>query len=240
MIHETQQFVSSLAFNQIREPKIYVDEKVESITIGTERMYLQKLRDGTKKLLEDVESRYVKLTRGNKVLTRMPDDVLDDLADTRRGYSFIREEPFRSKQHSLLLFLVEEYRLAMVDGSGRIAWDIPEVKNFLIKSARVWEPLYHLIYLTVHVSSRGTQFIDHQISNADRHRNLFMQGSEMFIITGYSKTTNARDLDSCTPGFLPRKVAEWALEMLGGGLRSAEAILAGIAYGEEAEHLYKT
>jgi hypothetical protein len=67
-----------------------------------------------------------------------------------------------------------------------------------------------------------------------------MQGSEMFLLTGYSKTTGITDCDLCTPGFVPKDIAFWVLEMLAGGLRTAEAILTGVAYGVEAEHLYRT
>jgi len=240
MVFEAQQFASSLAFNQIQEPKVFVDPDYKWITIGKETMHLDKLRSGVQELLSVLESRYLKLTRGNKVLSRMPDQVQDDLTDTCRGYSFLSEEPFYGKRHSLFLFLVEEYNLAMVDNQGRISWNIPEIKDLLRTSLLVWEPLYHLLYLTTHISCHGTQFVNHQISNADRHRNLFMQGSEMFILTGYSKRTSVTDRDSCTPGFLPTQVTQWMLEMLGGGLRTAESLLAGIVYGEESEHLYKT
>ena len=135
---------------------------------------------------------------------------------------------------------MEEYGLAMVDSDGRIGWNIPQVKEFLRGSLYAWEPLYHLLFITTHISSRGTQFIDHQITNADRHRNLFAQLGEMFLLTTYSKTTSATDHDSCTPGFLPNQVAYWLVEFLGGGLRNAESILAGIAYGKDVEQMYRT
>ncbi|KAG1835871.1 hypothetical protein F4604DRAFT_1944010 [Suillus subluteus] len=239
-IYEMQQYASSLAFNQKKEPNVYVDPEVESITIGTETMRMDKLREGIQGLLRDLKLRYTALTNSNFMLTRMPDHVKDDLANTTRGYSFLSEEPFHKKRHSLFFFLVECYSLAMVDSSGRIAWNIPGIKALLGRTLRVWEPLYHLLYIATHISCRGTQFIDHQVCNADRHRNLFMGGNEMFILTGYSKTTGITDRDSCTPGFVPKDVAFWVLELLGGGLRTAEAILAGVAYGKEAEHLYRT
>jgi hypothetical protein len=240
MIYEAQQFASSLALNQLQLPKVFVDPDVKWITVGKERMDLDKLRSGVQDLLKDLEFRYLELTKDNKVLKKMPDHVVDDLTDTRRGYSFLSEEPFHGKRNSLFLFLVKEYKLAVLDHTGRIGWNIPEVKDFLRRSSLVWEPLYHLLYLTSHISCRGSQFVEYRISNADRHRNLFMQGSEMFVVTGYSKTTGITNRDSCTPGFLPKQVTRWVLEMLGGGLRNAESILAGIAYGEDAEHLYRT
>ncbi|KAG0695630.1 hypothetical protein DFH29DRAFT_1005302 [Suillus ampliporus] len=240
MIYEMQQYASSLAFNQTQEAKVFVDPDFKWITIGLGTMHLDKLREGIQDLMRDMTSRYRALTQSDNVVTKMPDQVKDDLTNATRGYSFMSEKPFFEKRHSLLLFLVEQYDLAMVDNAGRIAWNIPAVKELLRRTLLIWEPAYHLLYITTHISSRGTQFIDHQISNADRHRNLFMQGAEMFLLTGYSKKTSITDRDSCTPGFVPKDLAFWVLELLGGGLRTAEAILAGVAYGKDAEHLYRT
>ncbi|KAG0696939.1 hypothetical protein DFH29DRAFT_1004189 [Suillus ampliporus] len=202
MIYEMQQYASSLAFNQTQEAKVF-------------------LREGIQDLMRDMTSRYRALTQSDNVVTKMPDQVKDDLTNATRGYSFMSEKPFFEKRHSLLLSW----------------WSI---KELLRRTLLIWEPAYHLLYITTHISSRGTQFIDHQISNADRHRNLFMQGAEMFLLTGYSKKTSITDRDSCTPGFVPKDLAFWVLELLGGGLRTAEAILAGVAYGKDAEHLYRT
>lgn len=235
-----QQYASSLAFNQTKEPNVYVDPEVASITIGTQTMWMEKLREGVQALLKDFKMRYGDLMNDHVMLTAIPDALKDDHTNSARGYSFLSEEPFYEKRHSIFFFLVESFGLARVDNAGRISWNIPAIKTLLRRTLRIWEPLYHLLYITTHISSRGTQFIDHQVCNADRHRNIFVAGKEMFILTTYSKKTGITDRDSCTPGFVPKDVAFWLIELLGGGFRTAEAILAGIAYGKEAEHLYRT
>ncbi|KAG1788380.1 uncharacterized protein HD556DRAFT_1312140, partial [Suillus plorans] len=240
IVYEMQQYASSVSFNQTKEPNVYVDPDVKSITIGTETMFMDKLRDGIQRLLQDLKFRYLELTHDVVMLKVVPEQVKDDLTNSTRGYSLLSEEPFYRKRHDLLFHLVDEYDLAIVDNAGRLAWNIPAIKDLLRRSLRVWEPLYHLMYITTHISCRGTQFIDHKVSNADRHRNLFMQGNEMFLLTGYSKKTGITDRDSCTPGFVPKDIAFWVLEMLAGGLRTAEAILAGVAYGTQSEHIYRT
>lgn len=240
MLYDMQKFASSIACTQVKEPNVFLSPDFGSITIGVHHMELDSLRNGIKELLNDVEKHYTTLTKGNKLLKEFPDNLIDDLTNTTRGYSFLSEEPFEQKAHCLFYFFVEEYSLAMVDNDGRIGWNIPQIKEFLRNSLKAWEPLYHLLFITTHISSRGTQFIDHQITNADRHRNLFAQLGEMFLLTTYSKTTSATDHDSCTPGFLPNQVAYWLLEFLGGGLRNAESILAGIVYGKEVEQIYRT
>jgi hypothetical protein len=240
MVYEMQQYASSVVFNQTREPNVYVDPDVKSITIGTNTMHMDKLREGIQRLFRECKSRYAALVNDNFALKVIPEEVKDDLTNSTRGYSLASEEPFYKKRHALFLYLVDYYDLAMIDNAGRVAWNIPGIKELLRRSSRVWEPLYHLLFITTHISCRGTQFIDHKVSNADRHRNLFMQGREMFLLTGYSKKTSISDRDSCTPGFVPKDIALLVLEMLAGGLRNAEAILAGIAYGVQAEHVYRT
>jgi hypothetical protein len=235
-----QQYASAMVFNQTRESNVYVDPGVESITIGTNTMHMQKLWDGIQKLIQVLKSRYAAFTNDNIVLNRVPDQVKDNLTNTTRGYSLTSEEPFYKKRHGVFFYLVEHYNLAMVDNAGQVAWNIPGIKELLRRSLRIWEPLYKLLYITTHISCCGTQFVDHKVSNSDRHRNLFMQGSEMFLLTGYSKTTGITNCDSCTPGFVLKDVAFWVLEMLAGGLRTAEAILAGVVYGAKAEHVYRT
>ncbi|KAG2081057.1 hypothetical protein BD769DRAFT_1684432 [Suillus cothurnatus] len=219
---------------------VYEMQQCESITIGTNTMHMDKLREGIQRLFRECKSRYAALVNDNFALKVIPEEVKDDLTNSTRGYSLASEEPFYKKRHALFLYLVDYYDLAMIDNAGRVAWNIPGIKELLRRSSRVWEPLYHLLFITTHISCRGTQFIDHKVSNADRHRNLFMQGREMFLLTGYSKKTSISDRDSCTPGFVPKDIALLVLEMLAGGLRNAEAILAGIAYGVQAEHVYRT
>ncbi|KAG1813025.1 hypothetical protein EV424DRAFT_1541899 [Suillus variegatus] len=103
-----------------------------------------------------------------------------------------------------------------------------------------WSTMQDDSHGTSPASKNCSDFIDHKISNSDRHCNLFMQGMEMFLLTAYSKRTGITDRDSCIPGFVPKEIAFLVLEMIAGGLRTAEAILAGVAYGAEAEHLYRT
>ncbi|KAG2121470.1 hypothetical protein DEU56DRAFT_918156 [Suillus clintonianus] len=240
MIYEMQQYASSVVFNQTKEPNVYVDPDVKSITIGTQTMHMDKLRGGIQTMIVDFKKRYAQFTNKEILSEGMPDEVKDDLTNTTRGYSLMSEEPFYKKRHDMFYYLIDNYKLAMVDNAGRVSWNIPEVMELLRRSLLVWEPLYHLLFITTHISARGTQFVDHKISNADRHRNMFMQMDEMFLMTTYSKKTGITDRDSCTPGFVPREVAFYVLQMLGGGFRTAEAILARIAYGADAEHLYRT
>ncbi|KAG2139941.1 hypothetical protein BD769DRAFT_1663117 [Suillus cothurnatus] len=52
-IYEMQQYALSLAFNQTKEPNVYVDLEVRSITISTQTMVMEKLQEGIQGLLRD-------------------------------------------------------------------------------------------------------------------------------------------------------------------------------------------
>ncbi|KAG1846986.1 hypothetical protein DFJ58DRAFT_843305 [Suillus subalutaceus] len=240
MVHEYQQYASALAFGQKREPKVYVDPQFSWFSIGTETMNLSNFRQGIQILLQKVEDRYLKLTHGRIMLEDMPDGIYDDMTNTTRGHSFAMHESFHPLRLKLFCDLVEKHHLAMLDGSGVLSWDIPAVKDILRQSGEVWKPLYHLLYVTSQISTRSVQFLQHHISNADRHRNIFVEAQEVFFLSGYSKTTHITDRDSCTPAFVNPKVARWLVEFLAGGLREAESILAQVAYGDSAQHDYKT
>jgi hypothetical protein len=77
-----QRYASSLAFNQTKEPNVYVDPEVWSITISTQTMVMEKLREGIQGLLRDFKLQYSALTNDNVMMTHMPDHVKDDHANT--------------------------------------------------------------------------------------------------------------------------------------------------------------
>lgn len=240
MVHEYQQYASALAFGQKREPKVYIDPEFAWLSIGTETMHISKFREGIQTLLKQVEEGYLKLTHGRIMLEGMPNGIHDDMTNSTRGHSFAMHESFHPLKLKLFCHLVEKHRLAMVDRSGVLSWDIPAVKDILRRSGEVWKPLYHLLYVTPQISTRSVQFLQHHISNADRHRNIFVEAQEVFFLSGYSKTTHITDRDACTPSYVNPKIAKWLVEFLGGGLREAESILAKVAYGNSAQHDYKT
>ncbi|KAG1725721.1 uncharacterized protein EDB91DRAFT_1254659 [Suillus paluster] len=240
MLFEFQQYASSLAWNQQREPRVFFDPDYQWIIVGRETLYLSRFRHGIQSLLDQIEDRYLLLTRGRIMMHGLPDHVADDMTNSIRGHSFVNDVQFDPLKLQLFFHLVDIHRLAMLDRDGRLAWDIPAVKDILRRTGDIWKPLYHLLYITSQISTRGVQFLQHQIANADRHRNIFLQGQELIILSGYSKTSHISDRDSCTPAFVHSKLARWMVEFLAGGLRHAESLLAYVAYGATAHHEYNT
>ena len=63
--------------------------------------------------------------------------------------------------------------------------------------------------------TRATQFLQHQIRNGDRPRNLIFQEREGLFISRYNKTTNMKGRDNCVPAFLTPLLTEIMLVLLG-------------------------
>ena len=241
MIYELQQFVSSLAYNQVADPHVYVDPKYEWISIGRETLHLKRLREGMQRLVQTVKETYAQLS-GDGTWPGLPEglSVVDDLGNLKRGYCFLEEEPFQTRKHVFFLSLVERRNLGTLLDDGQWRWNHTAIADFLERADVMWGYLIHALYVGVHLSTRVIQFLQHQIRNADRPRNLLFQGEESFFITRYSKTTNIKGKDTCVPALLSAPLKELMLVLLGGGFREAQAILAGVLHGNEARYLYRT
>ncbi|KAG1904986.1 uncharacterized protein F5891DRAFT_1183647 [Suillus fuscotomentosus] len=74
-IYEMQQYASSLAFNQVKEPNVHVDADIKSIIISTQTMEMDKLQEGIQVILHDFKQRCSALMDENIVLKHMPDHV---------------------------------------------------------------------------------------------------------------------------------------------------------------------
>ncbi|KIK72313.1 hypothetical protein PAXRUDRAFT_29320, partial [Paxillus rubicundulus Ve08.2h10] len=138
----------------------------------------------------------------------------------------------------MLSYLVKRRRLASLDASGNLCWDVPQVKLLLDQCQRLWQNVFHMLVITLGISTRVSQFLRMQIRNADRQRNIYFRGAEMFFLSRDGKTSSIEGRDSCAPCFPPAQVSAFLLELLGGGLREAKAHLAGIIYGADATDVY--
>ena len=240
MVWELQQFASALAYSQVKDPKVFVDPKYEWISIGTETLRLDNLRGGMKKLIQTIKEQYLLLS-GDSVWTAAPEGpVVDDLSNVRRGYSFLDESPFKGRKHAFFLSAVERHRLGTFSAAGEWAWDQNAIRRFFDRADRVWGHVIHALYVGLQLSTRATQFLQHQLRNADRPRNLIFQGREGLVISRYSKTTNIKGRDSCVPAFLTPLLTDVMLVLLGSGFRETQALLSGILHGDESRWLYRT
>lgn len=238
-VTELSQYASSLAMSEVKDPKVTITNDYQAFTVGTQTMSLDLLREGLRSAIDKVWTTYKDIVQCNRVV---PEEIhaVDDLSNDLRGYSFLDERPFCEKRRHMFNHLVDVYRLAHVDYEDKLCWDIPQVKQLLAKCERMWDNVLHVLFITTGVSTRASQFLRTQIRNGDRQRNVQFRNGEMFFLTRDSKTSNAAGRDSCIPSFPPPQVSKILLELIGGGLREAEALLVGVAYGAEAMEMHRT
>ncbi|KAG1791925.1 uncharacterized protein HD556DRAFT_1444992 [Suillus plorans] len=139
ILFEYQQYASSLAWNQQREPKVFFNPDFEWITVGQETLDLSKFFQSIQTLLEQVEEKYLLVTQGRTMLEGLPTHITDDMTNSIRGHSFASDKQFDSLRLELFSHLVEIHHLAMVDGEVRLAWDLPAVKDILCRTGEMLE-----------------------------------------------------------------------------------------------------
>ena len=239
MVVDLSKFATWLVQSEIKDPKVTISKDYALFTVGTQTMSLSRLRKGLKELTSQAWVMYHAITQSKPVIEEGM-QVIDDASNDSRGYSFLDERPLWARRRTMFYQLVEKYELASLDSRGMLCWNIPQVKVLLEKCERLWDAVLHLLFITLGVSTRVAQFVRLQIRNGDRQRNLQFWNGEMYFVTRDGKTSSTSGKDSCAPSFPPSQVSSILLELLGGGLREAEAILAGIVYGGEAMELHRT
>lgn len=241
MLWEMQQAASTLAYGQVQDPNVFVDPKYEWLSISGKTMRLEALRGGMTHQMDLIKEEFLELTGETKWPDLQGIEVVDDLGNHQRGYSFLEESPFKERRTEAFFRVVERWRLmSYVPESGEWRWDRRAVKQFLCKADSLWCRVVHALYVGTQLSTRVTQFLQHQLRNADRPRNLVFQGKEALFIGRYSKTTNMKGADACIPAFLPAPLKDIVLVLLGGGFREVQALLARVIYGEDAVRVYRT
>ncbi|KAI9568143.1 hypothetical protein HD554DRAFT_2038970 [Boletus coccyginus] len=239
MVTELSQYASSLVLLEVKDPKVTISGDYGAFTVGTQTMVLDKLREGLGKAIDGAWTAYGDIVQCDRVVPAEI-HVADDVSNDLRGYSFLHERPFCEKPRAMFYRLVNVYRLASVDYEGTLCWDIPQVKSLLAKCERMWDAVLHILFITMGVSTRVSQFMRSQIRNGDRQRNVEFRNGEMFFVTRDSKTSSAAGRDSCIPSFPPPQASQLLLEFIGGGLREAEALLVGVVYGAESMELHRS
>jgi len=231
---------SALAFSQVQDPNVFVDPAYEWISIGTETLHLDRLRSGMARLIQEAKAAFLYLARQDEWPNMSELHIVDDLGKTDRGYSFLEEAPFSNRRYEFFLSSVQNWKLVSFSKNGHWNWDEIAIKEFLHRSDRMWANVIYALFIGTQLSTRVAQFLHIQLCNADRPRNLIIQGKEAMFLGRYSKTTHTKGRDNCIPAFLAEPLRDLLLVLLGSGQRETQAILAGIIYGEESRWLYRT
>ena len=231
---------SALAYSQVQDPNVFVDPDHAWISIGTETLHLDRLRSGVARLIQDAKAGFLHLSQEDDWPTLSKSHIVDDLGKTDRGYSFLEEAPFVTRKHAFFLSSVQNWKLGSFSGNGHWNWNEIAIKEYLHRSDRMWGHVIYALFIGSQLSTRVRQFLQIQLRNADRPRNLIFQGNEAMLLGRYSKTTNMKGRDNCIPAFLAEPLRDLLLVLLGSGQRETQAILSGVIHGEESRSLYRT
>lgn len=224
-VRDTQSHVSSVAMKELRPPSCWVSEDSLTFAVGPDSLHIDHLRQAIPKIMEDIWGLYDELVGGKRFVTIPIEDVVDDMSNTTRGYSFLSHEPFASRKHDCFHHVVQLHNLCMVDGRKRISWNLPGVDRFLHTSAKMWRLIGYVLSFTAQISIRLAQSMETTFINADRMRTFIWQCGEGLMMGGWSKSSQITDEDRYLPAFIAQLIAAILLEIIGSGLREAESLL---------------
>lgn len=238
-VHNTQNYITKIAHSETRPPNYWVSEDALTYVVGRSSLTIDALRSGIQAAYRELWSLYAELVGDRRVTTPLT-DVVDDISNTTRGYSFSSEPPFAARKHDCFLHVVKTKKLAAVDANGNFAWNKPATTQWLLTAAKFWRVLGWTLSITCQISTRLTQFMETTLINADHLRSLLVQGGEMLLLGRNHKAGHITERDACTPGFVPKPLAEIIFEALTGGLRETEAIFIHFEHGPEAAEIHRT
>ena len=235
-----QQFASSLSFNHIRTPRLFWSDSMDRVTISGETLVLSQFRSGIQRLLEDTQVLLRRLTGGKRFVTKLPENIRDDLPNTTRGYSWLDHGPFTNVPHAYLSYLIQssEWELAYLNSSGSLSWNIIALHEVMDVCAQLNANIMLLNY--IFTDNRATQLADQQIRNALQPRNLYHALKAMFWLTRHTKTSNLTGRDACIPAFIPPDLVDIMIQYLAGGIREVEEIFSNLLYSAESAAHYRT
>lgn len=224
-VRDNQTHISSVAMKEVRPPNCWVSEDSLTFAVGADSLHIDHLRQAIPKIIEDIWGLYDELVGGRRFVDIPLQDVVDDMSNTTRGYSFLSNEPFASRKHQCLNHVVQLHNLCMVDGRKRISWNIPGVDRFLHTSSKMWRLAGWLLSFTSQISVRTPQFMETTFINADRMRSFIWQCGEGLMMGGWSKTSTITDEDRYLPAFIAQLISVILIEIIGSQIREAEALL---------------
>lgn len=237
-LFDVQRYVSAIAHTELRPPNCWVSDDALTYTIGRSSLTMATVRRGIQDAYEELETLLKDLTGNRRVDVRL-EDIVDDLSNTTRGYSFASEEPFASNMHSLFLQVVKEQKLCLLDAKGNVIWNRPATRRWLNKTGKYWRIVSWLLAITAQVSTRLTQDMETTFVNGDHLRSIIIQAGEMILMLRYHKSSHGNG-DKAIPAFVARRLAELIVQPILMGLRYTEGIFIHYEVGREEAELHRT
>jgi hypothetical protein len=213
---------------------------MDRVSIAGQTLVLAQFRSGIQLAIAETKALLRRLTGGKRFATKLPKDFRDDLPNTTRGYSWLSHGPFTDHPNAYLKYLVQEseWKIAFLDDSGCVAWNVPAIHEIMDLFAQLNAKLMFLHFIMV--DNRGTELADQQIRNATQPRNLYVPLQSMVWLSRRKKTSNLIGHDTCTPGFVPPVLADVTVDYLACGIRETEEIFSHVIHTPESAALYHT
>lgn len=181
------------------------------------------VRRGFQGAYEEIRTLLKELT-GNYHINIRLDNMVDNLSNTTRGYSFVSENPFASNQHSLFLHSVKDQKLCILDVKGNMIWNRPATRQWLNKSAKFWCIAAWLLAITAQVFTHLTQEMENTFVNSDHLRSIIIQAGEIILMLHYHKSRQG-GRDKAIPALVAKLLAELNVRAILMGLRYTETIM---------------
>lgn len=137
-VGDTQSHVSSVAMKELWPLSCWISEDSLMFAVGPDSRHVDHLRQAIPKIMKDIWGLYDELVGGKHFVTIPIEDVVDDMSNTTRRYSFLSHKPFTSRKHDCFHHIVQLHHLCMVDGCKCILWSLPGIDHFLHTSAKMW------------------------------------------------------------------------------------------------------
>lgn len=238
-LFDVQRYVSTIAHTEVRPPNLYVSEDALMYTVGRSTLTMDVIRRGIQDAYSELDSLLHELV-GDFTIDISLEDLVDDMSNTTRGYSFLSEQPFSSAKHQCFMRVVKDKKLAVIDAAGNFAWNKPACRRWLLTATKFWRTVAWLLCVTAQVSTRLTQSMETTFCNADHLRSIIVQCGEMLLLLRNHKAGHLTERDNYLPGFIPPILARIIMRAVLIGLREAEAVIIYHEHGREAAEIHRT
>ena len=238
-IRELQQYASGLVKFEPRAPNITLVPDVQTFAIHGKQLHLPTMRARLRKLFDEVSGLLDEVLLHQDISIDIPHNLVDDMSNTTRDYSWLDNATFTDKQYPMLEGYMNnpDQRLCWKDRDGKLHFHAASSSVLMKKTAVINRGISVLNDVVNSLPARATEFVDHKIRNSWRRRASYRDQGKLRWVNQYSKKTNGRKMDT----FLPILAADELQTLQEKYLilvRPVEELIALALWGQEARVLY--
>lgn len=218
-MQEMSHFINGLSGSTLRMPRIgweghrgediVIDGRLITMT-ALSSMYQELLKDTTAMLMEEV-------LLGLKLPDLTHDRIVDNLADTTIGYSFITDK--RNRFHNHAQFLTEamldedkfgtRFAYSQFSNEDGIMWNIKGIQDWYKTCEKCLGGLFGLYHYGSGQPARGTEITIISHINTSLHpRSIYWFSDFVNVVTTYNKTQTNQEKERVISRSLPPPVGE--------------------------------